>query len=682
MRRFSLAVVRQRRAIIVLSVLLCAVSIFAMLNVRVNYDLASYLPKDAPSTKAMGLVGDDVPNLKVYVPGVSLSQAVNAKAAIAASPHVKRVLWLDDTMYLRGRPEETIPEEALVPWYQEGGALYQVAIDSTDYSTGYSDIKGLFPDAIMAGDAANQATVISVSMREVARIIPFILPIVIFILLFATRHWFEPVLFLLSILVAILLNEGSNVFLGSVSFITRASSAVLQLAVSIDYAIFLLHRFGECREKGMDNQSAMVEAMVLSAPAVAASAMTTLFGFLALTLMDFGLGKDMGFVLAKGILFSYLTVMVFLPALAISAAKWIDKTAHRSFMPRFQKFSGVVIKRGLPLSIILIILMVPAYLGQKSNTFLYGSGGMHAPGSRVKYEAQEIERMFGRSQQMLLMVPQGDLARVSELGEKLKATQHITGVVSYPTEVGLGIPPEVIPADALAQLRSGGYDRLILAADTPEEGEEAFRLVESVRSIAASYFGDTYRLIGENVVNLDLKNTITKDNTEVLLGGIIAIGVILLLTFRSLSVPFILLLVIQGAIWINLSLPYFFGQELNYIGYEIVSSVQLGATVDYGILLTQRYLEARRRMGKREAAQYALSMSTGSILPPAFILASAGLLLGRISSNGVISQMGTILGRGALISAVMVLVVLPNLLIICDGLIKKTTRIRRESALL
>lgn len=212
MRRFSLAVVRQRRAIIVLSVLLCAVSIFAMLNVRVNYDLASYLPKDAPSTKAMGLVGDDVPNLKVYVPGVSLSQAVNAKAAIAASPHVKRVLWLDDTMDLRGRPEETIPEEALVPWYQEGGALYQVAIDSTDYTTGYSDIKGLFPDAIMAGDAANQATVISVSMREVARIIPFILPIVIFILLFATRHWFEPVLFLLSILVAILLNEGSNVF--------------------------------------------------------------------------------------------------------------------------------------------------------------------------------------------------------------------------------------------------------------------------------------------------------------------------------------------------------------------------------------------------------------------------------------------------------------------------------------
>lgn len=682
MRKLSRAVIHHRRSIMLMTLLLCVVSVIGMIQVSVNYDMASYLPDDSPTAKALDMVGADSPNMKLYVPDVPLAQAPGVKAKLLQNPHVLGVLWLDDIFDIRGIPEEMIPAATLSPWYHEGGALFQVTIDPNNYVAGFNEVKALYPDSITAGNAANQARVISVSMAEIAKIIPYVLPIVLLILLVSTRHWFEPVLFLCAIGVAILINEGTNYFLGSVSFVTRASSAVLQLAVSIDYAVFLLHRFGEYREKGMNIEDAMVEAMVQSASSIAASAMTTVFGFLALMLMRFKIGQDMGLVLAKGVLISYLSVIIFLPAMAISCNKLIDKTAHRSLMPSFQRFSSLVVRYAAPLAVILLVLLVPAYLGQGENIFVYGSSGMHAESSPVKQEARKIEEMFGRSQQMLLMVPEGDLARVKALGDEIEKVPDVTAVVSYANSVGLGIPPEILPSDSLKQLRDKGYDRIIIAADTPEEGEQAFRVVEGVRALTEKFYGKDYYLAGENVANYDMRETILGDSDKVLWGGILSIGLVLLLTFRSLSIPLVLLLVIEGAIWINLSIPYFQGADLNYIGYQIVSSVQLGATVDYGILLTQRYLEARREMGKRDAARFALTVSTGSILPPAMILTAAGVLLGLVSTNGVISQMGMILGRGAAISAGMVLLMLPHVLIACDKLIQKTTLQSKEEKMI
>ena len=681
MRRLSIFAIRHRKAILWLTALVCLVSVIGILNVSVNYDMSSYLPEQSPTTKALKLVGNDSTNLKFYVPGVSITEALAAKEKLLAAPHVLDVLWLDDVLDIRSVPEEAIPNDTLSAFYQKGGALFQVTIDPKDYVAGLREVQTLYPEALAAGNAANQARVSSASMQEVAQIIPFALPIVLLILFLATKHWFEPVLFLLAIGVAILMNEGSNYFIGSVSFVTRASSAVLQLAVSIDYAVFLLHRFAEFREKGMGHEDAMVEAMVQSASSIAASAMTTVFGFLALMLMDFKIGQDMGSVLAKGVFISYLSVIIFLPAVAISCTKWIDKTEHRSFMPSFTRTGKLIVRRGAPIALLLCLLMLPAFLGQRSNTFLYGSSGMHAENSPVRQDARKIESMFGRHQQMLLMVKEGDLARVQQLGKSLQDIPDISRVMSYATSVGLGIPPEVVPQSALSQLRKDGYDRLILIADTKEEGERAFQLVEEVRSVAETYYGDAYLLAGENVANYDMKQTITGDNAKVLWAGILSIGLILMLTFRSLFIPIILLLVIEGAIWINLALPYFQGVDLNYIGYQIVSSVQLGATVDYGILLTRRYMEARQRMDKKAAAAFALKVTTGSILPPAGILAAAGVLIGLISTNGVIGQMGLILGRGAVISAGMVLVVLPHILIFADRWIEKTTLKTREDTL-
>jgi predicted RND superfamily exporter protein len=679
MKRISQAVMKHRRLILITTLLLCVVSVFAMRQVRVNYNLASYLPENAASTKAMRMLDEDMPNIQVYVPDISSQGALEVKARLLLVPYVSAAIWLDDLVDVRGTAWDMIPQGSRDQFYREGGALFQLTIDLDHAAQAFTDIKTLYPQAIYKGDAANQARVQTVSMGEISSIMLYVLPLVLIILLLSTSHWFEPVLFLSAIGVAILINEGSNLLLGSVSFVTQACSAVLQLAVSIDYAVFLLHRFGEYRAQGMDAREAMTFAMQKAASSIAASAMTTVFGFLALLAMNFGMGVDMGLVLAKGVMLSYISVMVVLPTTAISCSKLIDKTAHRRLMPEFTGFGRSVVKYGAAFAVLMILLLPPAYLGQTRNDFFYGSSGMHSPGSSSQAQATEIDRMFGRHQAMLLMVPENQTAKTAAFAQSLKDLSYVQSVISYASSVGVEIPSQMVPRQALAQLNSKGYDRIILYVDSPEEGSDAFAIVEDLRSLAGMDYGDDYYLLGESVINFDLMRTITGDNLRVLLIGILAIGLVLLITFRSLSIPLILLLVIEGSIWLNMAVPYLTGATMNYIGYQIVSSVQLGATIDYGILLSQRYMEGRTSLGKKEAAAWALAKSTGSILPPMLILTIAGYVLSIVvRSNGVISQMGEIIGRGAALSGVMVLLVLPHLLKWCDTLIQKTTLKTKE----
>ncbi|MGI6690395.1 MAG: efflux RND transporter permease subunit [Christensenellales bacterium] len=674
MKRFSEAVVRHRRMILIASLIACALSAYAMQSVTINYDMASYLPKDAPSTQALAMLDEALPNMQVYLPDVTPQQAVEAKQRLLDIEQVQAAMWLDDIADLKTQPFNMIPEATSAPFYAEGGALIQLTVDAQQSAEAFAAIRALYPDALFKGEAANQARLSSVTMGEVASIMYYVIPLVLIILLLSTDHWLEPVFFLIVISVAILINEGTNIMLGNISFVTQACSAVLQLAVSIDYAVFLLHRFSEYRDKGMNAVDAMKMAMQKSASAIASSAMTTIFGFLALLVMNFGMGYDMGIVLAKGVTLSYISVMVLLPALVITFIKALDKTAHRKLMPSFRCFGKAVTKRGAVIAIIVLLLLPFAYLGQLHNDFVYGSSGMHAAGSPVKQEAMEIDRMFGQTQMMLLMVPEGNPMKTANLAEELSNLPVTVSITSYANTAGVQIPRQILPEAAASQFFDKGYERIILSVSTNEEGKKAFQAVEDIRSIVQSYYQDSYYMIGENVVNYDLMYTITGDNLKVLFAGIAAIGLILLITFKNLSIPVLLILIIEGAIWLNMSVPYFMGDTMNYIGYQIVSSVQLGATIDYGILLTQRYLEARKTMKKKDAAAWALSIATGSILPPVMILTIAGYALSIVvSSNGVISQMGEIIGRGAFISGFMVLFVLPQVLMWFDSLIQKTS---------
>ncbi|MDI9521180.1 MAG: MMPL family transporter [Bacillota bacterium] len=679
MKRLSEAVIRHRKSVIILTLILCALSAFAMTTVKVNYNLSDYLSASSPSRQALDQVKVELPSLQLYLPGLSVQEALEEKQNLLALSGVNDVLWLDNVMDLRNIPAQTILPELFGQYYNEG-PLYQLTIPEAEQARVVANLRETYPDALLKGTAADNAEQINVTMGQVSSIMVFLVPLTLLILFLATRHWFEPVLFLLAIGTAILLNEGSNIIFGEVSYITQACSAILQLAVSIDYAVFLLHRFADFREEGLDAVSAIKKAMQVASGTIASSALTTVFGFLALLLMQFKLGMDMGLVLAKGVLLSYLSVMIFLPAVAVSSVKLIDKTAHRSFIPSFKWLGRGVMRFGAPLAAIVLLSLPFAYLMQGENTFIYGSGGMHSPQSPIRQESRALEERFSAERMMLLTVREDGRLKELELSAALKKVPGITSVISYVDTVSAQIPPQMLPSSVTSQFYQDGYSRFILQTDRPDESPEAFEMVEELRKTIQPFYKESY-LLGEAPVNYDLKTSISADNLTVFLAGVLSIGLVLLFNFKNLTIPLILLLVIEGSIWLNMAAPFITGNPLNYIGYQIVSSVQLGATVDYGILMSQRYLEGRQTMPAKQAGAWALEVSTGSILPPAMILAIAGFILGyMVQGNQVISEMGIIIGRGAVFSCLMVILVLPKLLVWLDKLIFKTNLHKRKAS--
>lgn len=670
-------ILKYKKTILFAAIIMVIASSIMMLYVDINYDLTDYLPDNVPSATALKEIehsfSDEIPNLNVYLPDVSIPDALDAKEKLASIPGVFSVIWLDDAVDIY-HPLATYDEKEVAPWYKDEGALFLVAGDTKRSVSVVEDARSsLGADAVLSGALLNQATIQSLSTGEVSQIIFYVVPLVMLVLFISTSSWFEPVLFLITIGVAILINEGTNLFLGEISYVTQSTSAVLQLAVSMDYAVFLLHSFSKYRTKGESVEIAMKSAMRESVSSVAASATTTVFGFLALTLMKFKLGPNLGLVLAKGILFSFLSVMLVLPILAIYTSGIMDKTHHRPLLPSFEKFSRSVLRICIPLSVVFVLLIVPGFLAQKNNHFIYGSSGIHAEGSELSKDAAKIEKIFGQKQQMVLMIPDVDVSKEEMLANRLKSLPEVETVVSYSVTVGNQIPSEFLTDKQVSNFKSDGKSRLILYADTSDEGYEAFTLVETIREIAEELYGDTYHLVGQNVINYDLKDTIVKDGPLVNGAAIVAIGLVLLITFRSLTLPLILLLTIEGAVWINLGMPYFLGSSLNYIGFLIISSVQLGATVDYGILFANHYMRNRLTADRREAAGLTIRNTAASIMTPASILAIACLILGVVSTNGIISELGLMLGRGAIISSLMVLFFLPALLIIFDKAIQRTT---------
>jgi predicted RND superfamily exporter protein len=416
------------------------------------------------------------------------------------------------------------------------------------------------------------------------------------------------------------------------------------------------------------------KAMKKSFSPIASSAATTFFGFLALVFMRFQLGPDLGLVLAKGVVFSMLSVFLLLPALILLLDRLIEKTTHRPFLPSFKGLGKLVIKLAVPILIIVALIIVPAFLGQRSNNFIYGMGG-YAEDSRAARDVRLITDRFGNNMQMALLVPRDQPALEEIFIDKLEELPEVKSLTSFISVSSSALPPEIISEELTSQILSDDFSRIIVVSNSPSEGPETFALAEHIREIADEVYGpdSEIHLVGENFVITDMRDTIQEDSIIVNGLAILAVALVIAIAFRSISLPFLLVLTIEISIWINLALPYFSGTNLSYIGYLIVSTVQLGATVDYGILLTQHYMDNRKILGKKEAARKSVSDTAGSLISPAFILAAVGLVLAAVSSISVVSELGLVLGRGALLSLGMVIFLLPNLLRIFDRLIEKTT---------
>ena len=676
MARFANVITKYKKTILAVSI--AAALLCAMLQslVKVNYNMVDYLPPEAQSTTALNIMNREfsqsMPNTSVMVKAVSVTQALEWKQRLASVEGVSGVIWLDDAMDIR-QPLEMGDPGTIDGFYKNGNALFSVTIAKGWEKETTAAIQSMIGEGnAVAGEAPDLATVQQATGAEVMNAVGILLPIIILILVLSTTSWIEPLLFLAAIGVSILINMGTNLLFGEISFMTNSISPILQLACSLDYAIFLLHSFAENRKKYSTMEEAMRHSVRESMPTVAASAATTLFGFLALMFMNFRIGADLGICLAKGIILSFVSVMVFLPALTLLCCKLIDKTRHRPLSSDFKNIFRVISKLLVPAALLVALLVVPSYLGQGRTAFTYGNGNVD-PTSRTGRDKAAIQYEFGRSTAMALLVPRGDVAREKELCQGLERLDHVTGILSYATSVGAEIPPDYLGHEITKQFYSEKYARIIVYTDTPEEGDIAFATVESIQGLADKYYGDAAYSVGQSANLYDMKNLVRIDNTRINLIAIAAIFIVLLVTFRSATLPFILLLTIEAGIWINLSIPYFAGEHINFIGYLVLSTVQLGATVDYAILLTSHYLRNRKELPKRDAIKTALGSSFKPILVSAATLSSAGLTLFATSSNPVISGLGLLLGRGTALSMLMVVCFLPAMLLLFDKAIGKTT---------
>lgn len=677
MEKFYSKIVNHKKLIISIFSISVIICMICAKLVNVDYNLNNYLPDGAPSSAALDVMDaeyeSDIPNARVMVSDVSITDAKDMKEKLLKIDGVESVTWLDDVVDL-GTPLEASDTDTVEAYYKDNKALYTVTIDEDKRIEAVNAIRDLIGDEnSMTGSAVNTAIATQTTTEEVSKIILFTIPICLGILMLTSTSWFEPVLLLGSIGVAIALNKGTNLIFGTISFVTNAAGGALQLAVSMDYSIFLLHRFAEMRREGYEPKEAMVKALTKSTSSILSSGLTTVIGFAALILMKFKIGPDMGLAMAKAITLSLITVFVLLPVLTLYFYPLIDKTEHKSFMPSFEKFGKVVKKMMVPAVIIFFMLIMPSHKGQNSNSFYYGASKLFGVETQLGSDTEKIEDAFGKTNNLVLMVPKGDLEKEKQLSNRLKNIPEVTSIISYVDSAGPEVPMEYVDSKTLEELISDDYSRMIINLKADYEGEETFSLVNEIREISKEYYGDEYRLAGESVSVYDLMETVTADTVRVNAIAIGAVFVVLLFTMKSISIPFILVMGIETAIWINLSIPYITGGTLFYIGYLIISSVQLGATVDYAILLTSRYMEDRQNYSKKDSIIETMSSVTVSILTSASILAITGGLLGVISTHGIISQLGQLLAIGTVLSSIIVLFVIPGMLYLFDGMIEKTT---------
>ena len=681
MRKFYNWVVNHRKLVIAVYAVLFIICAVCKTQISVDYDMNDYLPESSASTVALNLMDKefdgDVPNARVMVKDVTIPEALEYKEKISNVDGVTDVTWLDDAVSV-DVPLETQDTDTIENYYKGGNALFSVTIEKEKRVDAVSNIRKIIgDDNAMTGSAVSTADATTSTVSEIGKISVIAVLFVILVLILTTDSWFEPVVVMIGLGVALIINAGSNLIFGEISFVTNAAGMILQLAVSMDYSVFLIHRFTECRKQNSDPKEAMVDALTMSTSSILSSGLTTVIGFLALCLMRFLIGPDLGRALAKGIAISLITVFTFMPCLILSTYKWLDKLEHRPFVPSFNGFGRVVQKVTVPVLIIFVLAIVPSFLASNANSFYYGASHIFNEKTQTGADTAQIEDIFGKSDTYVLMLPKDDKVQQKALSDALHEIPQVTGIISYVDTVGMEIPESYLDEETYSKLCSDRYTRMVLSVEADYEGDETFDLVETIRDTAEEYYPGEWYLAGEGVSTYDLMDTVTQDMMKVNLMAIGAVFLVLLLTMRSIVLPVILVLAIETAIWINLSIPYFSGQPLFYIAYLIISSIQLGATVDYAILLTERYKEYRETCGKKEAVSNTLSAVTVSILTSGSVLTVVGFLLGYISSHGLLSQLGFLIGKGTVCSLIIVLFALPGMLYLFDRtFIKKKIRKR------
>ena len=683
-------IIHNRRLIEKVFTVLIIFSLICIPMVGVNYDLTKYLPDSSPSAQALDIMEDEFtyPGMgRVMLEDVTLYEAKNIKDRIADVEGVDMVMWCDLETNIYGS-SAFIDYTDIEDYYKDGKAYMDVIFLEKDSSSrthkAVREIEQIVGDrGLVAGSAVSDTNLGPTINAEVARVMVLAVIIIYLILTLTTTSWFEPVLFLSVLSIAIIINMGSNIIFGEISFLSNAVGAVLQLACSMDYSIFLLHAFTEERANGAEPEQAMANALRSAVSSIGASGATTIVGFAAMVLMNFGIGPDMGLVLAKGIALSLVTVLLLMPALILRSQNIVAKTQHRPFVPKqWRSFGEFVYKVRKPVLIVVMVLIVPCYVAQGMADFTYGNEAVaNSPGTPVYEAEQRMNAEFGQSNMMLALVPLDSNVTEKAMSEELDGLPYVKYSLGLASVLPSGIPEDFLPESITGILHSEHWARVIINVRSAGESDAAFRYADEIRAIIDRYYPDeqTY-LVGVTPSTQDIKEIIVPDNNRVNIVSLLGVALVVAITYKALLLPLVVLIPIECAIYINTALPYIYGQRTMYLGFIIVGCIQLGATIDYSILLTGNYLDARSQGDKREAAIRAVTVSAESILTSGLIIMTVAYGLFFLTSVEAVSGLGQLIGRGALISMILVLFLLPMCLMLFDRWIIKPDYAQKKHA--
>lgn len=682
MQKFGRGVVKLRVPILIVSVLLLIPSIFGFLSTRINYDILSYLPSDIETMKGQDIMLDEFGKggfSLVMLDGMEDKDVEKVKEKIEKVDHVCDVLWYD-TLADVSLPKEVLPDDIYDFFNTDNSTMMAVFFDEATSADGsleaVKEIRSIAGEqCFVSGMSSVVEDIKDLTMQEAPMYVVIAVILTSIILALTMDSFLIPLFFMLSVGMAIVYNMGTNFIQGEISFITEALAAVLQLAVTIDYSIFLWHSYKEEKEKHPgDNKEAMAVAIGKTITSVVSSSITTVAGFLALCFMSYELGMDMGIVMAKGVVIGVICCITVLPSMILVFDKALEKTMHKDLVPSLEKPSKFIIKHHAAFIVLFIVVLIPAIYGQINTNVYYNLTDTLPKDLNSVIANTKLDEEYNMATTHMLLVD-ADM-KPKEVNSMLDEMGKVDGVsfsMSLDTLIGPSIPREIVPESVTKTLKSDKWQLMLIGSEYKVASDEENAQIDELSKILKSYDKDGM-LIGEAAATKDLIDITDHDFKVVNIVSIAAIFIIILIALRSVSLPIILVAVIEFAITVNMGVPCFTNTTIPFIASVVIGTIQLGATVDYAILMTTRY-KTERNAGKdkHEAVTIALSTSMKSIMVSALGFFASTFGVGVYSSVDMISQLCTLMSRGAIISMITVICILPSMLMLFDKVIINTT---------
>lgn len=681
MHKVAKAICKHRKLILIIALLLLIPSIIGMKATRINYDILVYLPEDIETIKGENILSEDFDMggfSVVLLEDMSTKDIIKLEEKIRKIDNVEKVASIADVLG-SNIPVEMLPDDIKDKAYKDNETLMlvtfkeQISSDATMNSV--EELRKITDEHCkISGMTATVLDTRNLSDSEVVIYVIIAVILCLIVLELALDSYIAPVLLLLNIGIAILYNMGTNIFMGQISYITKAISAVLQLGVTMDFAIFLYHSYMQEKETIKDNNEAMANAISKTFVSVLGSSLTTIAGFLALCSMNLTLGKDIGIVMAKGVLLGVISVVTILPAMILELNNLIEKTKHKEILPKFTKVKNFVMKHYKAIVVAFLIILPVAFYGYQ-NTKIYYNLDKSLPTTLDSVVANtELKDKFNMTSMELLLVDK-DMPdyEVNKMVEEIEKVEGIEWTLDYSKIGSMGVPKEALPEDIVSIFQSDKYQMILINSKYEMATDELNAQVETINQIIKKY-DENAILAGEGPLMKDLVEISNHDFNSVNTVSIAIIFVIMIVVLKSISLPVILIAVIEFAIFINMGIPYYTNTVLPFIASIVIGTIQLGATIDYAILITTKYITARKEgKDKKEAIDGALGTSIGSIIVSGLCFFGATFGVGAYSKIEMIGSLCTLMSRGAIVSMVCVIAVLPSFLMIFDKLICKTT---------